>query len=158
MESKSSKDVLNLVFDHNPKGQNKKQIAEKMSVSYQTLCRWSSTLDNPLRRIEQIIQITGGEEIAEWLRERADGGERDSGVRPGRWADKLAEESAEMITDYAEMINLLASTAKDGIITSKETGKIADAWKRIRSRTEAYLRDCKRGEYRGDENRGIECP
>jgi hypothetical protein len=135
---------------------NVKVLSEKMGLSVPRLYKWAepsnnggSGTPNPLDRVAALVSASGDTEPLEWL--CAQGGgyfvsnkQHDIEEREKR----LLSSSSKLLTQFAEMVALLAETAEDGRITPEEAKRIRATWTQIQSRTEAYVRKCELGHFR----------
>ena len=144
-----SHELLKAVFrDKGPK-----QIAEDLGLSLSLIYKWAEATGergtgtpNPLDRIQELLDSTGDQRIAEWVCECA-GGYFVPNSDPSTSKAALLPASTRLIQEFAAMISLVSHAAGDGRISAAEAEDIRTRWEKIKSVTEGYVRDCERNRF-----------
>jgi len=132
-----------------------KQIADRLGLSVQRLYQWAepaqpngSGTPNPLDRVAALTAATGETRFIKWLCERAGGYfVQNPAAKPGTCEVSLRECCHDLIEKYADMVRILAITARDGRITTEEAEHLRQNWEGIKSQAEWYVKICESGRF-----------
>jgi hypothetical protein len=134
-----------------------KQFDESTSPARSTVYQWTRPLRpkgtgsrNPLDNAEAVIRAAkpeGKARIAHWICLAAKGFFIPGPDPEHRDTSELFKHSSQLIQEFAQMIETLAETARDGKIEPHEAKEIRRAWQKIQSTTEFYVRQCESGEF-----------
>lgn len=134
-----------------------KAIAARLNVSTALVYKWcqepprdepgGSGTRNPLDRIRTIYELTGHDEIINWLCNVADGFYvRNPRVEPGRTDEQLLNSTQRVVRDFGEMLAAISqSVQNDGFITPDEAAHIRFEWEKLKTQAERFVVACERG-------------
>jgi len=135
---------------------NAKQVASEMGLSTSLIYKWAEPGDvggsgapNPLDRVEQLVQLTDGPRVAQWVCATAGGFYvKSPKAVPGGEVHSLTAASHEIVHDFADMLATIAASALDNNITQAEAKVIRERWQNLQSVTEEFVRSCEQGDFR----------
>ncbi len=131
-----------------------KQIAAELGLSLSLIYKWAeppagddgSGANNPLDRIEQLLAITQDRRIAQWVCERA-GGFFITNPEAKAHPYQLIPATNDIVQEFADMLQVIATAAGDQTITPEEARKIRSRWEDLKSVTEGFVRSAERGNF-----------
>lgn len=131
-----------------------KQISADMGLSLSLIYKWAeppaenagSGAFNPLDRIEQLLKITGDRRIAQWVCERA-GGFFITNPEAKPHPHQLIPATNDIVQEFADMLQVIASAAADQKITPDEAKKIRARWEELKTVTEGFVRSAEGGNF-----------
>ena len=131
-----------------------KQIAADMALSLSLIYKWAEVppddsghgANNPLDRIDQLLQITGDKRIAQWVCERA-GGFFISNPEAGSHPHALIPATNSIVQEFADMLQVIAMAAADQAISPDEAKSIRARWEELKSVTEGFVRSAEEGKF-----------
>jgi transposase len=132
-----------------------KQIAADMGLSLSLIYKWAeppeegagSGANNPLDRIEQLLQCTQDKRIAQWVCERA-GGFFITNPAAKPHPHSLIPATNDIVQEFADMLQVIAAAAADQTITQDEAKSIRARWEELKSVTEGFVRAAELGSFR----------
>jgi hypothetical protein len=131
-----------------------KQIASEMGLSLSLIYKWAepptddsgSGANNPLDRIEQLLRITNDRRVAQWVCERAGGFFINNPIaKPHPYS--LIPATNDIVQEFADMLQVIASAAADQKITKEEAKNIRARWEELKSVTEGFVRSAEQGDF-----------
>lgn len=130
-----------------------KAIASELGVSLSLVYKWAerqaedgSGSRNPLDRLLKIIELSGDTSITEWICQRSGGyfvanpdiADHDYEVLPA---------THEIINQFSTLLHQISLAAFDHSITTDEAIEIREAWDKLKSYTEGFVRCCEEGDF-----------
>jgi hypothetical protein len=145
-----SYELLREVFKAKPP----KQVAEDIGLSTSVLYKWAeppesafgSGIDNPLDRVEALLQSTGDQRIAQWVCRRANGFfiQNPKSIPPPHY---LIPATNQIVQEFADLLHVIARAAHDNEVTSEEAKQIRARWEDLKSVTEGFVKSCEKGDF-----------
>lgn len=131
-----------------------KQISADMGLSLSLIYKWAeppaddsgSGASNPLDRIDQLLRITGDRRVAQWVCERA-GGFFIINPESRAHATELIPATNDIVQEFADMLQVIASAAADQKVTADEARKIRARWEELKGVTEAFVTAAEKGKF-----------
>lgn len=153
-----SHELLRTLLEH----RNAKELASETHLSTSTIYKWTqppteggSGTVNPLDRVEQLIQHTDAEAIAQWLCERAGGFfVKNTGTTQEHHSISIINATNKIVQEFAEMLGLIAAAATDSSVGSVETRAIRSRWQELKSVTEEFVMSCEQGDFKAIHSHG----
>lgn len=132
-----------------------KEIAQSMKLSISTIYKWAespsrgsaSGIRNPLDRTALLHKITGDRRIINWICTEGDG-YFIKNPKPEKNNDTLAPATSRVVSQFAELLGVVAQAAGDSRITKEESENIRQTWEILKSTTEGFVRRCEEGNFR----------
>jgi transcriptional regulator with XRE-family HTH domain len=133
---------------------NAKQLADRMGLSTSTIYKWAepsanggSGTQNPLDRVQQLMELTNASSIAQWVSGEADGFYVKNPHVPRNSTHAVVIAANKIVQEFADMLSLVATAALDNTITEKEAREIRDRWECVKSTTEEFTACCEQGNF-----------
>jgi len=131
-----------------------RKIGEDLNLSESLVYKWgqppresdTGRADNPLQRIEALIESTGDKRIAQWICQRA-GGFFISNPNKTAHPHQLIPATNQIVQEFADLLHAIAATTSDEKITPKETKEIRARWEELKSVTEGFVKACEDGDF-----------
>ena len=145
-----SHELLREVFEKTPP----KQVAADLGLSTSVIYKWAeaprhesgSGIDNPLDRIEALIQSTGDERLVQWICQRA-GGFFIQNPKNAPHPHFLIPATNQIVQEFADLLAVIATAAADNQVTPAETKQIRARWEELKSVTEGFVECCEEGNF-----------
>ena len=133
---------------------NAKQLAGQMGLSTSIIYKWAepsteggSGTPNPFDRVGQLMKLTDGRDIAQWVCEQA-GGFYVKNPGKGKQANhSVIVATNKIVQEFAHMLSMVATAALDNSITDQESLDIRERWECVKSATEEFVVSCERGNF-----------
>jgi hypothetical protein len=146
-----SYELLREVFEKS----NVKQISAELGLSLSMIYKWAeppiegtgSGTANPLDRIEALLRSTQDERIAHWICQRAGGFFIHNPQMPRPHSHFLIPATNEIIQEFADLLEVVATAASDNQITKEEAENIRARWEELKSVTEEFVHCCEAGNF-----------
>jgi hypothetical protein len=144
-----SHELLREVFDQKPA----KEISADLELSTSMVYKWAQPLaagggiENPLDRIEALIQSTGDERIVQWICQRA-GGFFIRNPKNAPHPPQLIPATNQIVQEFADLLHTIALATADDQITATEAEEIRQRWEELKSVTEGFVAACEAGDFR----------
>ena len=127
-----------------------------MSLSISTVYKWAeprkrdsaSGIRNPLDRVALIYKITGDKRVINWICSKANGYFIENPNAETKTKDQLVPASNRVVSQFAELLGVVAHAAGDNRISQKESEEIRQTWETLKSTTEGFVRHCEEGNFR----------
>ena len=127
-----------------------------MSLSISTVYKWAeprkrdsaSGIRNPLDRVALIYKITGDKRVINWICSKANGYFIENPNTETKNKDQLVPASNRVVSQFAELLGVVAHAAGDNRISQKESEEIRQTWETLKSTTEGFVRHCEEGNFR----------
>lgn len=131
-----------------------KEISADMGLSLSLIYKWAeppatetgSGAQNPLDRIERLLQITNDPRIAQWVCERA-GGFFITNPKHKPHDYSLIPSTNSIVQEFADMLGVIATAAADNQISLAEAKAIRRRWEDLKSVTEGFVHHCEEGNF-----------
>jgi hypothetical protein len=143
-----SHELLREVFDQKAP----KEISADLELSTSMVYKWAQPaanaggIENPLDRVEALIQSTGDERIVQWICQRA-GGFFIRNPKNAPHPHYLIPATNQIVQEFADLLAVVATTAADNKITSVESEQIRARWEELKSVTEGFVAACESGNF-----------
>lgn len=144
-----SHELLREVFDK----KTPKEISSDLALSTSMVYKWAqpragegSGIENPLDRVEALYQSTGDHRLIQWLCQRA-GGFFILNPRNTPHPHYLIPATNQIVQDFADLLQVVASAAADNQITPAEAEQIRARWEELKSATEGFVACCEEGNF-----------
>lgn len=131
-----------------------KEVASQLGVSLSSVYKWAqppaeengSGARNPLDRAADLLQLSGSEELIQWLCHEAGGFYvRDpSGKSHCR---ELLPATNEIIQEFADMLGVIAAAGGNSRIDSRESRMVRRRWEELKTATESFVKCCEEGHF-----------
>jgi len=129
-----------------------KEISDDLHLSTSMVYKWAQPaaneggIGNPLDRIEALYQSTGDHRIIQWICQRAGG---FFILNPNKipHPDFLIPAANQIIQEFADLLQVVATAAADNQITPPETKQIRARWEDLKSVTEGFVASCENGNF-----------
>ncbi len=136
-----------------------KSIASDMNLSTSLIYKWCQSkdspdaagTDNPLDRIEKILDLTGDDTPVRWLCEKAGGffiknpSNEENTVNNMEYPLKAAQ---EILSEFSELLEVVSKSIEDDqMIDKNEAKNIRGVWETLKSITESFVVACESGKY-----------
>jgi hypothetical protein len=131
-----------------------KKIAADLDLSESLVYKWgqpprndgTGRADNPLQRIEALIQSTGDKRIPQWICQRT-GGFFISNPDKTPHPHQLIPVTNQIVQEFADLLHVVAAATADEKITATETKEIRARWEELKSVTEGFVKACENGDF-----------
>jgi hypothetical protein len=130
-----------------------KEVSADLELSTSMIYKWAqppgvegSGVDNPLDRIEALIQSTGDQRIVQWICERA-GGFFILNPQNAPHPHFLIPATNQIVQEFADLLAVIATAAADNQITSAESKQIRARWEALKTATEGFVASCEEGNF-----------
>lgn len=143
-----SHELLREVFEK----KSAKEVSGDLQLSTSMIYKWAQPaaneggIENPLDRIEALIQSTGDQRIVQWICQRA-GGFFILNPRQLPHPHYLIPAANQIVQEFADLLQVIANAAADNQITPTEAKKIRARWEDLKSVTEGFVASCENGNF-----------
>jgi hypothetical protein len=134
-----------------------KSIAYDMGLSTSLLYKWlqsehnNGTALNPLDRVMELHQLTGNDNLIQWVCNRAGGFFVKNIQVEGEHGKQLFECTQSILKEFSEMLTAITESNADGVVTKQEAEDIRKEWEDLKSVTESFIVSCENGNYKESE-------
>ena len=133
-----------------------KKISSEMKLSTSMIYKWSqapaenedcSGARNPLDRIFQLWEITGKNELIDWLCNKANGTYVPNPKCPENDVDSdYLIRTQKMISNFSELLAVISESIEDdGKIDNSEAQRIRTEWQELKQHAESFVLACENG-------------
>lgn len=149
-----SNEVLKATF----KDKGVKYVAQELKVSTSLVYKWthdkdsetSPGADNPLDRLQAIIEITGNDAPIQWLCQKNGGFFIANPVEGEQEATPVLGATQQLLGEFSELLAAVSeSYQNDNIIDPDEASNIRKEWEELKTLAERFVRACEDGAYGG---------
>lgn len=137
-----------------------KAVAADMRLSTSLLYKWcqpkedpdASGADNPLDRLQRLVEITSDTRPVHWLCQACKGFfvENPSAGRNEETA--VLEATQKLLAEFSEMLGAVSSGYQDDrSIDQQEAQKIRKEWEDLKTLAEQFVTACERGVFREED-------
>ena len=145
-----SYELLRAVFDRTAP----KQVAADLNLSLSMVYKWAEPPDsasgsgtnNPLDRIEALLQSTGDQRLVQWICQRA-GGFFIKNPKDVPYPHFLIPATNQIVQEFADLLAVIATAAADSQITQTESKQIRARWEELKTVTEGFVACCEEGNF-----------
>lgn len=129
-----------------------KEVSADLQLSTSMVYKWAQPaaneggIENPLDRVEALIQSTGDERIVQWICQRA-GGFFILNPKNAPHPHYLIPATNQIVQEFADLLATVATTAADNQITAAEAKQIRKRWEELKSVTEGFVASCEEGNF-----------
>lgn len=131
-----------------------KKVSADIGLSTSVIYKWAeaprheagSGIDNPLDRIEALIQSTGDQRLVQWICERA-GGFFIQNPKHAPHPHFLIPATNQIVQEFADLLHVIATATADEKITTAEAKQIRARWEELKSVTEGFVEGCEEGDF-----------
>jgi hypothetical protein len=131
-----------------------KEVSADLELSTSMIYKWAqppsdaagSGIDNPLDRIEALIQSTGDQRIVQWICQRA-GGFFILNPATAPHPHFLIPATNQIVQEFADLLAVIATAASDNKITAAEAKQIRARWEELKTATEGFVASCEQGNF-----------
>lgn len=144
-----SHELLRKVFDK----KNPKEVSADLELSTSMIYKWAqpregegSGIENPLDRVEALFASTRDHRLIQWLCQRA-GGFFILNPENTPHPHYLIPATNQIVQDFADLLQVVASAAADNQITAAEAKQIRARWEELKTVTEGFVVCCEQGDF-----------
>ncbi len=143
-----SHELLREVFDK----KGTKEISNDLELSTSMVYKWAQPatngggIENPLDRVDALIQSTGDPRIAQWVCQRA-GGFFITNPKNAPHPHQLIPATNQIVQEFADLLHTIALATADEKITETEAKDIRARWEELKSVTEGFVAACEEGDF-----------
>ena len=143
-----SHELLREVFDK----KGTKEVSADLELSTSMIYKWAQPtangvgIENPLDRVDALIQSTGDVRIAQWVCQRA-GGFFIANPQNAPHPHQLIPATNQIVQDFADLLHTIALATADEKITAAEAKDIRARWEELKSVTEGFVAASEAGDF-----------
>jgi hypothetical protein len=130
-----------------------KEVSADLDLSTSMIYKWAqpregegSGIENPLDRIEALIQSTGDQRLVQWICQRA-GGFFILNPKNAPHPHFLIPATNQIVQEFADLLAVIATAAADNQITAAESKQIRARWEELKTVTEGFVECCEEGNF-----------
>lgn len=132
-----------------------KTVASELKLSTSLVYKWcqprqeDSGADNPLDRIQRVIEVTGNQAPIHWLCQQFQGffvvnPTADSNLK----SEPALQATQSLLREFSDILaEVSSSLLDDNSITEDEAGNIRREWEELKTLAEAFVVACEAGVY-----------
>jgi hypothetical protein len=132
-----------------------KQLSSELGLSLSLIYKWAEPPDeaagsgaaNPLDRIESLYRCSQDVRLVEWICQRAGGFFIRNPEHVNPHPDYLIPATNEIVQEFADLLAVIATSAADNQINSREAKTIRARWEELKSVTECFVACCEEGNF-----------
>jgi hypothetical protein len=131
-----------------------KEISSDLELSTSMIYKWTQPaaneggIENPLDRIDTLLQSTGDVRLAQWICQRA-GGFFIANPKNAPHPHQLIPATNQIVQEFADLLHTIALATADEKITEAEAKDIRQRWEELKSVTEGFVAACEQGDFAG---------
>jgi len=143
-----SHELLREVFDKKAA----KEVSADLELSTSMIYKWAQPpnqiggIENPLDRVDALLQSTGDVRIAQWVCQRAGGFFILNPKNPPH-PHYLIPATNQIVQEFADLLQVVAAAAADNQITPAEAKQIRARWEELKTVTEGFVACCEAGNF-----------
>jgi hypothetical protein len=130
-----------------------KEVSADLELSTSMIYKWAqpragegSGVENPLDRIEALLQSTGDQRLVQWICQRA-GGFFIQNPKHAPHPHQLIPATNQIVQEFADLLHVIAAATADEKITTAETKEIRARWEELKTVTEGFVAGCEEGNF-----------
>ncbi len=131
-----------------------KEVAASMGLSMSLVYKWTQDDDvegcgvaNPLDRTARLYDITGDDQIIQWLCRRARGVFVRNPPSNCKKGFEVMPATQEIVQQFADLLGSISNAAADNAISDKEAALIRHVWDELKRYTEGFVKCCEEGDF-----------
>lgn len=132
-----------------------KTVAGEMRLSSSLVYKWcqaredAAGADNPLDRIQRIVEVTSNQAPIHWLCQKFDGFFVSNPKSKGQaGAEPVLMATQSLLREFSDMLaEVSKSLMDDNFINDQEAVNIRREWEELKSLAESFVRTCEAGHY-----------
>lgn len=131
-----------------------KQIAAALGVSQSLVYKWTEAnpatdgaVANPLERVAQLYELSGEEDLLQWLCQRAGGYFVRNPPSVKKTDMEVVPVTQKIVQQFADLLGTIGAAAADRTISPNEATLIRDVWDELKSHTEGFVKCCEKGDF-----------
>jgi hypothetical protein len=143
-----SHELLRDVFNR----KSAKEVSSDLELSTSMVYKWAQPaaneggIENPLDRVDALLQSTGDVRIAQWVCQRA-GGFFIANPQNAPHPHQLIPATNQIVQEFADLLHTIALATADEKITETEARDIRQRWEELKSVTEGFVAACEAGDF-----------
>jgi hypothetical protein len=129
-----------------------KEVSSDLELSTSMVYKWAQPaangggIENPLDRVDALLQSTGDVRIAQWVCQRA-GGFFIANPQNAPHPHQLIPATNQIVQEFADLLHTIALATADEKITETEAADIRQRWEELKSVTEGFVAACEEGDF-----------
>ncbi|HSY44344.1 MAG TPA: hypothetical protein VK811_10580 [Candidatus Acidoferrum sp.] len=140
-----------------------KKIAGDLDLSESLVYKWgqpprdtggNGRADNPLQRIEALIESTGDLRIAQWICQRA-GGFFILNPRNTPHPHQAIPATNQIVQEFADLLHVIAAATANEHVSQMEAKQIRARWEELKCVTEGFVAACEQGDFGQLKNHAV---
>ncbi len=132
-----------------------KQLSSELGLSLSLIYKWAEPPDeaagsgaaNPLDRLEALYRCSQDTRLVEWMCQRAGGFFIRNPAHVQAHPEYLIPATNQIVQEFADLLAVIATSAADNQINSREAKTIRARWEELKSVTECFVACCERGNF-----------
>ena len=132
-----------------------KQVAADLGLSLSMIYKWAEPPDeaagsgaaNPLDRLEALYRCSQDVRLVDWICQRAGGFFIRNPAHTPPHPEYLIPATNEIVQEFADLLAVIATSAADNQINSREAKTIRARWEELKSVTECFVACCEQGNF-----------
>ena len=150
-----SHELLREVFDK----KGTKEVSADLDLSTSMIYKWAQPpnqiggIENPLDRVDALLQSTGDVRIAQWVCQRA-GGFFIANPKSAPHPHQLIPATNQIVQEFADLLSTIALATADEKITGTEAKDIRARWEELKSVTEGFVSASEAGDFAALKEQG----
>lgn len=136
-----------------------KSLASDMRLSPSLLYKWceekdgpdSAGADNPLDRLQKLINLTNNTSAVDWLCQQ-NGGYFVHNPETSDLPEPLISFTRKILQEFTDVLNEVSrSIENDGVVCEREAKLIRKEWEDLKRLAESFVAHCEHGTYSGED-------
>lgn len=132
-----------------------KQVAADLGLSLSMIYKWAEPPDpssgsgstNPLDRVEMLLKCTNDMRLVQWICQKAGGFFIANPTKNRPHPSFLIPATNQIVQEFADLLAVIATAAKDNQICNKEAESIRARWEDLKRVTETFVSCCEEGSF-----------
>lgn len=133
-----------------------KTVAHEARLSTSLVYKWcqakedpnDSGVDNPLDRVQKLVEITGSTAPIDWLCQRNNGFFVANPIRGESESTPALLAAQKLLTEFSELLAVVSQSFEgDSSIEASEAARIRAEWEQLKTVAERFVVACEEGVY-----------
>jgi hypothetical protein len=133
-----------------------KSVAHRTRLSTSLVYKWcqakddpdASGVDNPLDRIQKLVEVTGSTAPLHWLCQKNNGFFVENPVKGDLENTPALMAAQKLLSEFSELLSVVSqSFERDSSIDAKESNRIRTEWEQLKTVAERFVVACEEGVY-----------
>ncbi|MCA9794175.1 MAG: hypothetical protein KC910_20345 [Candidatus Eremiobacteraeota bacterium] len=133
-----------------------KAVASEMRLSTSLVYKWcqekeeveGSGVDNPLDRLQKIVEVTGDKGPIHWLCQQSNGFFVENPIKGDADNAPVLLAAQKLLAEFSELLTVVSqSWENDSSITPEESERIRTEWEQLKTVAEKFVVACEKGVY-----------